>query len=69
MYLMSKLVAIKEGTKTRYVTQEVWERMQNAQKDRKTSIGDITCSEATSVTMGFTEEQFNRIFGKGKKDE
>jgi len=66
---MSKLIAIKEGTKTRYVTPEVWERMQNQIKDRKTSVGDITCSEATSVTMGFTEEQFNRIFGKEKKHE
>lgn len=66
---MSKLIEIKEGTKTRYVTKEVWERMQSAQKDRKTSIGDITCSEATSVTMGFTEEQFNRIFKKGKNNE
>ena len=66
---MSKLIEIKEGTKTRYVTQEAWERMQSAQKDRKTSVGDITCSEATSVTMGFTDEQFNRIFGKDKKHE
>ena len=66
---MSKLIEIKEGTKRRYVTKEVWEKMQQAQKDRKTSIGDITCSEATSVTMGFTDEQFNRIFRKGKKDE
>ena len=66
---MSKLIEIKEGTKRRYVTKEVWEKMQQAQKDRKTSIGDITCSEATSVTMGFTDEQFNRIFIKGKKDE
>ena len=66
---MSKLIEIKEGTKTRYVTKDVWERMQSAQKDRKTSIGDITCSEATSVTMGFTEEQFNRIFKKGKNNE
>ena len=66
---MSNLIAIKEGTKTRYVTKEVWERMQKARKDRKTSVGDITCSEATSVTMGFTDEQYNRIFKKGKKDE
>lgn len=66
---MSKLVEIKEGTKRRYVTQEVWERIQKEQKDRKTSVGDITCSDAKSVTMGFTEEQFNRIFGKDKKHE
>lgn len=64
---MSNLIEIKEGTKTRFVTKEVWERMQNTVKDRKTSVGDITCSDATSVTMGFTEEQFNRIFKKGKK--
>lgn len=66
---MRKLIEIKEGTKRRYVTKEVWERMQNEQKDRKTSVGDITCSDAKSVTMGFTEEQFNRIFGKDKKHE
>ena len=66
---MNKLIEIKEGTKTRYVTKEVWDKMQQQKKDRKTSVGDITCSEATSVTMGFTEEQFNRIFGKDKKHE
>ena len=66
---MEKLIAIKEGTKTRYVTQDVYNRMMERQKDRVVSAGDITCSDTNSMALGFTEEQFNRIFRKDKKDE
>lgn len=61
---MGKLIAIKEGTKTRYVTKEVYDRIMAKQKDRVTTAGDITCSGAKSVALGFTDEQFNKIFGK-----
>lgn len=66
---MSKLIAIKEGTKTRYVTQEVYDRLMAKNEDRIVSAGDITCSDTNSMALGFTEEQFNRIFRKDKKDE
>ena len=58
------LIAIKEGNKTRYLTKEAYEKYLEAQKDRKTSVGDVTCSGAKSVGMGFTDEQWNRIFKK-----
>ena len=64
---MRKLIEIKEGNKTRYVTKEVFERIQAQKKDRTTSIGDITCSGAKSVSMGFTDEQWERIYSKKDK--
>ena len=64
---MSKLIAIKEGNKTRYVTKEIYDKLVAQQKDRSTSVGDITCSGATSVGMGFTDEQWDRIHGKKDK--
>ena len=66
---MSKLIAMKEGTKTRYVTQEVYDRLMAKQKDRVVGAGDITCSDTNSMALGFTDEQWNRIYGKDKKDE
>ena len=63
------LVAIKEKTKTRYVTQEVYDRMMAKAKDRNVSAGDITCSDTNSMALGFTDEQWERIHGKDKKDE
>lgn len=60
------LISIKEGNKTRYMTKEAYERYLEAKKDRKTSIGDVTCSGAKSVGMGFTQEQYDRIFKKSK---
>ena len=66
---MSKLIAIKEGTKTRYLTQEAYNRYLERKKDRKVAAGDITCSDSTFVGMGFTDEQWNRIHKKGKEDE
>lgn len=62
------LIAVKEGNKTRYMTKEAYKKYLERQNERKTSIGDITCSGAKSVGMGFTEEQFERIFGKSKKE-
>lgn len=62
------LISIKEENKTRYMTKEAYQKYLEAQKDRKTNVGDVTCSGAKSVGMGFTEEQFNRIFGKSKKE-
>ena len=64
---MSNLIAIKDGTKTRYVTKEVYEKLMARQKDRKNSTGDITCSGANSVSMGFTDEQWARIHSKKDK--
>ena len=64
---MSKLIEIKEGNKTRYLTQEAYDRYIHSKKDRKTSVGDITCSGAKSVTMGFSSEDFERIFHKVDK--
>ena len=64
---MSKLIQIKEGNKTRYLTKEAYEKYVASQKDRKTAIGDITCSGAKSVCMGFTDEQWNKVFGKVDK--
>ena len=61
---MRKLIEIKEGNKTRFVTKEVFERLQAQKKDRVNSTGDITCSGAKSVGMGFTDEQWERIYGK-----
>lgn len=66
---MVKLIEIKEGTKTRYISEDAWLRMQADKTGPRTSSGDLTCSDAKFVTMGFTEEQFNRVFKKGKKDE
>lgn len=66
---MPKLIEIKDGTKTRYVTPEVYQRLMDKKKDRVVSAGDITCSDAKSMAFGFTDEQYNRIFGKDKKDE
>ena len=61
------LISVKEGNKTRYMTKEAYQKYLEAQKDRKTSVGDITCSGAKSVGLGFTEAQFSRIFKKNKK--
>lgn len=61
------LISIKEGNKTRYMTKEAYEKYLERQNERKTSIGDITCSGAKSVGMGFTDEQYDRIFNKSKK--
>lgn len=69
MFHMKKLIEIKDGAKTRYITQEAWERMNAEDTGTVTSSGDITCSDAKFVSLGFTEEQYNRIFRKGKKDE
>jgi len=66
---MSKLIAIKEGTKTRYVTQEVYDRLMAKKKDRVVGAGDITCSGTNSMALGFTDEQWNRIYGRNKEDE
>lgn len=61
------LIAVKEGNKTRYMTKEAYEKYLEAKKDRKNSVGDVTCSGAKSVGMGFTDEQWNKIFNKNKK--
>ena len=58
------LIAIKEGNKTRYMTKEAYQRYLDAQKERKTNVGDVTCSGAKSIGMGFTDEQWDRIFKK-----
>ena len=60
------LIAIKEGNKTRYMTKEAYEKYLERQNERKTSIGDITCSGAKSVGLGLTQEQYDRIFKKDK---
>ena len=61
---MGKLISVKEGNKTRYMTQEAYERYIREKEERKNSVGDITCSGATSIGMGFTDKQWNRIFGR-----
>ena len=66
---MSKFIEVREGNKVRYLTKEAYEKYIQAKGERKTSVGDITCSGAKSVGMGFTEEQFNRIFGKKVADK
>ena len=55
-----KMIAIKEGSKTKYrlVPDDYIEQP----KDIATNTGDITCSDAKLVGLGFSEEQFNRIF-------
>ena len=58
------MIAIKEGHKTRYIRVPDDYKEEPKKEDRKTSIGDITCSGAKSVTMGFTQEQWERIFHK-----
>ena len=60
------LIAIKDGTKTKYVTEEIYKKlMQQQKKDGfNPSAGDITCSNAKSVALGFSEEDYNRIFKK-----
>ena len=63
------LIAIKEKTKTRYVTKEVYDKMMAAAKDRNVSAGDITCSDTNSMALGFTDEQWARLHRKDKKDE
>lgn len=63
------LIAIKEKNKTRYVTKEAYERLMAAAKDRNVSAGDITCSDTNSMALGFTDEQWERIHRKDKKDE
>ena len=60
------LIEVKEGNKTRYMTKEAYEKYLERQNERKTSVGDITCSGAKSVGMGFTQEQYDRIFKKDK---
>lgn len=65
---MSKLIAVKEGNKTRYMTQEAYAKYLERQKEVATNIGDVTCSGASSIGMGFTDEQWNKIFKKKKKN-
>lgn len=62
------LVEVKEGFKTRYMTEEQYKRYKEQQKDDgfTASAGDITCSNAKSVCMGFSTEQYNSIFRKEK---
>ena len=62
-----KMISIKEGHKTRYIRVPDDYEEKPKVKDRKTSVGDITCSGAKSVTMGFTQEQWERIFHKVDK--
>lgn len=59
------MIEIKEGTKTIYLTEKAYEKYMEAKKQRKTNIGDITCSGASSVGLAFDEEDYNRIFRKG----
>ena len=60
------LIKVKDGTKTRYMTEEAYKKYLERQKDRKTNVGDVTCSGAKSIGMGFTDEQWDRIFKKKK---
>ena len=61
------LIEVKEGNKTRYMTKEAYQKYLESQKDRKTSVGDVTCSGAKSVGLGFTDKQYDRIFPNSKK--
>ena len=65
---MTKLIEVKEGNKTRYLTPEAYKRYLETKDEIKTNVGDITCSGASSVGMGFKAEDYERIFGKKDKN-
>lgn len=62
------LVEVKDGCKTRYLTEKQYKKYLESKNNDgfNTSAGDITCSNAKSVCMGFSTEQYNSIFRKEK---
>lgn len=62
-----KMIAIKEGSKTKYkIVPDDY--IEEKSKDVVTNTGDITCSGAKLVGLGFTNEQYDRIFKNKRKD-
>lgn len=61
------MIEIKEGNKTIYLSEKAYKQYLEAKKNRKTNTGDITCSDSKTVGLGFSDEDYNRIFKKGNK--